>query len=310
MAKNRTKATHLLLSLALAVAFSLNVQAAATRAPTFTKALPIAKSKGQPLLVLVHGSSWHTASQRLNDLVWQDYGFSHLLSSSVVMTSIHIRQNQTKDAAELEKKNREGWNKSISTYPAVQVYSSDGQILATMQGRALIKSATAEKLAALLNPLIEAANLRTKLLSQYQSAAAAGKHTDAIKKLCQLNELPINKEPDILKMLERVDPSDRSGWQAQISFSGWDYMRDITKRLEEGQAVEVLAETERALKSRANTPDQRTIIYGARGRALVALDRKDDAWICFQKAAAEVPNSANGKAVLNYGRRVTGAESN
>lgn len=308
MAKNRTKATRLLLSLAVATALPLSAQVAHTRVETLTKALPKAESTNNPLLVLVHGSSWHTASQRLNDLVWQDIGFTNLLSSPVVMTNIHIRQNQTKDAVELEKENRKGWkDKPVLTYPAIQVYGSDGQLLATVQGRTLIKAASPDKLAALLNPLLNAANRRKQLLAQYHSISKTVKQSEALELLCKLNELPINKEPEILKMLEQVDPNDSSGWQARISFAGWHYMRGITKRLEDEQAEQVLAETVKALSSDANTPDQRTIILGAKGRALVALNRYDDAWLCFQQVANVAPGSASGSAIFKYGLRVAGS---
>ena len=242
MASNKTKLTRAFLTVALAIALQLSAQAAPTRVETFTEALPKAQSAKQPLIVLIHGSSWQMASQRLQQQIWQNPSFIKRITSPVVMTHIHVRQNLDKPTAEQDKATRKDWQgKPVRTYPAIQIYGSDGHLLSTLQGRQLIHAASPEKLADQLNPLIQAAYLRDKLLPYYHASITAGKNSDALKALIQLNQLPINNETDILKMLAQADPNDSSGWQARLSFKGWGYMRDVTGKLKEGQAEQVLA---------------------------------------------------------------------
>lgn len=279
-----------------------------TRIDSFTEALEKARSTQQPLLALIHGSSWHPASKRLNEEVWQDLRFTQLIEKPLIITAIEVSQNVDKDTAEREKAARKGWKSDpVKTYPAVQIYAQDGHVLTTVQGRSLIGSTSAVGLASRLNPIIKAAYMRDQLLQQYNSDMASGKEREALDALIQLNELPINKEANIIELLTAADPNDNSGWQARLQFKGWGYMREMTGKLNDGRAEEALIETEAALSSKAYSPEQRILILGAKGRALVALGQYDDAWHCFQDAAQFAPNSAEAKAILSYGRRVAGA---
>lgn len=292
----------------LLLVLSLALQAGATRADNFADALSKAESLKAPAIVLVHGSSWHPASQHLYENIWQEMDFAGQLSTPLVVSSIHIRQNADKAWAEQEKAGRKGWQQGpIKTYPAIQVYGHDGTLLKTIQGRALGQPENGTQLAAKLNPVVEAAKQRADLLPKFESAAASGNHRAALDMLSTRIRLPLDREPDIIKMLQRVDPEDQSGWQARLNFSGWPYMRELTGRLAKGEAGQILAETEASIASNVHPPEQLLFILAARGRALTQLERYEEAWQSFHRAAAQVPGSPDSVAVFNYGLRTAGA---
>lgn len=279
-----------------------------TRVDSFTEGLSKAKSLEAPLAVLIHGSSWSGASKRLHEEIWQNLRFANLLASPSVITSIHVRQNQGGETAERDKARQKGWkDEPVKTHPAVQVYGHDGQLLKTLQGRALIQAGSKAKLAAVLNSTLKAARQRTVLLRDYKSAIAAGNNAKALDALEALIRLPLNREPGILKKLKQVDPQDRSGWQARLNFSGWEHMRETTRRLGKGEAAQVLSDSNKRIALNVHPPKQLTFILAAKGRALAKLGRHDEAWRCFYQGAAQVPGSPDSIAIFNYGLRVAGA---
>ncbi|QQL45248.1 discoidin domain-containing protein [Sulfuriroseicoccus oceanibius] len=308
MATSRTKTS--LLTLALAATLTIGANAEITRIDTFNQARSEAKSADEPLVVFVHGKSWHPASERFLEGIWHGEDLASLIQGDVVMTDVHIRQNLTKEEAERDKKSREGWVEGRQpSYPAVQVYSPEGQLLAHLKGANLRDSAKPEQLAPLLNPILDAARQREKLLATYESAKKADDQKSALEALCELVLLPINPEPKMAEMFAAVDPDDTSGWQSRLQFKGWNYMRDVTKQLNEGKAELVLEEAENLLKNSHFTKEQRALILGAKARALTSQGQLKEAWATFQQAAKLDQDGPNGKALLKYGRRAAGIPS-
>lgn len=295
------------LTLALTGLLAIPAHAAPHTAPDFATAAATARQKNIPVAVFVHGSSWHRASKIFGEKVWSSPEFAAALAHPVILTSIHIRQNPSKEQAGKDAAKTKGWNpKSVSTYPAVQVIAADGHLLKTYSGRELRVLTTPASLAQHLNHILAAAHTRRDLLVKTGRARAAGNTAEELEHLAALAGLPLNNEPKIIEQLRKTDPDDRSGWQARLSFKGWEFVRHITAMVNDGKTAEAVAECDRLLASSRHTPQQRALILGAKARALVAQGKLTGAWRLFQEAHHADPTGPNGKAMLAYGTRAAG----
>lgn len=284
----------LFLSLLLGIS---TVAATPVRAKDFTEAM---KAPRCPVIVYVHGSSWHRASRMFYDQIWSSGDFTSQLRHDAILTDIHIRQNLSEEAAKQDAATRKGWDdKPIRTYPTLQVYAADGFLLKTIQGGDVREITSPAALATNLDAVLESAKRRSELLAEI----AAGGGT---AKLTELIELPINLDPALIGKLKQADPSDSSGWQARLSFKDWGFIREVTKLIDDKKPDEALAVADKLLESTRFDPGQHSLILGARGMALVAKGDLTAAWETFNKAHAADPKGANGTAVWRYGIRTAG----
>lgn len=274
-----------------------------TRSPNFVEATALAKKSGRPLAVYIHGSSWHLASKRFHELIWQKNTFISALTEPLLLTHIEVKQQLEKEAAAKHSEPFKGWNqKTVRTYPAIQVYGSDGHLLQTLSGAELRNLASPDTLAQYLNNFAKLAQQRRKLLSQIEST----KDTDKLEFLSQLAELPLNNEPKITEQFKALDPGDKTGWQARLSFKNWDFVRHITGLVNADKYDEALAEIQKQLNVPGHSPIQLALIHGAKGRVLAAQEKLSEAWTAFKKAHQCDPKGPNGIAMLAYGKRVAG----
>ena len=274
-----------------------------TRSPNFVEATALAKKSGRPLAVYIHGSSWHLASKRFHELIWQKNTFISALTEPLLLTHIEVKQQLEKEAAAKHSEPFKGWNqKTVRTYPAIQVYGSDGHLLQTLSGAELRNLASPDTLAQYLINVAKLAQQRRKLLSQIEST----KDTDKLEFLSQLAELPLNNEPKITEQFKALDPGDKTGWQARLSFKNWDFVRHITGLVNADKYDEALAEIQKQLNVPGHSPIQLALIHGAKGRVLAAQEKLSEAWTAFKKAHQCDPKGPNGIAMLAYGKRVAG----
>ncbi|BDS07097.1 hypothetical protein NT6N_21370 [Oceaniferula spumae] len=279
--------------------------AAPSRVDTFVHSLTEAKASNKPIAVFVHGSSWHPASRLFGEKIWRSETFSSSLKHPVILTNIEIKQGLDKEAAKAEEEKYKGW-KSVTTYPAVQVYGSDGHLLKSYSGRELRILTTPESLADHLNHILAAAELRRTLLDELAKSRADNDPKQELVILTKLIDLSLNNEEKIVDQLKKVDPDDSSGWQARLSFRNWEFVRHISELIGKNETQQALTEIDRLLANPTYTPQQRCLIYGAKGRALVAEGNLNDAWNAFQQAYEADPKGANGIAMLRYGIRMAG----
>lgn len=280
------------------------VSAAPLRKDTFVEALAEAKKTARPVAVFVHGSSWHTASKNFGQKIWNNPEFTAALTHPVILTNIHIRQNLDKKTAAAEAAKYKGWNaRTLSTYPAIQLYAPDDHLLKHFQGRDLRVLTTPASLASHLDQLLGAAAKRTTLLKAIADARSNKDTKSELKHLTALVELPFNNEPKIIEQLKKADPADTSGWQARLTFKGWGFVRHITGLINNKKSEQALKEIDALLKSPGHTPAQRALILGAKGKTLVAREEYSQAWEAYQQAHQADPNGPNGKAMLSYGIR-------
>ena len=276
-------------------------------AATFAETMAEAKESEKPVAIFIHGSSWQPASRAFGKTVWSSPGLISALGKNVILTDLHVSQHLEGDAAKAEEEKNKGWNAgTVSTYPAVQIYGSDGHLLKNFQGRELRSLNTPEAVVAQMKTVLEAAEKRHGLLEEIAKAREAGAVEKEAPLLCQLVELPVNHDPKVVEQLKAVDPDDRAGWQARLSFNNWEFIRHITGLVNAGKTDEAIAETDSILAKNSHKPEQRVLILGAKGKALVAQNRLEEAWDVFQEAHKTDADSPNGKAIRNYGLRVAG----
>ncbi|MFT6498990.1 MAG: hypothetical protein ACJAT6_001126, partial [Akkermansiaceae bacterium] len=119
-----------------------------TRSLNFVEATALAKKSERPVAVYVHGSSWHGASKRFRDLIWKKPEFADTLTQPIILTSIEVKQHFNKEAAAKHDESDKGWkDKSVRTYPAIQVYGFDGHLLTTLSGADLRSLSSMDALA-------------------------------------------------------------------------------------------------------------------------------------------------------------------
>lgn len=279
--------------------------AAPVRVDTFVDALAEAKKSNRTIAVYVHGSSWHPASRLFGEKIWRSKSFTAALKHPVILTNIDIKQNLDKDTAKAEEEKYKGW-KAVTTFPAVQVYGPDGHLLKSYSGRELRVLTTPESLADHLNFILTASEQRTNLLGELTKARADNDQKQELTTLTRLIDLPLNNEDKIVEQLKKVDADDSSGWQARLSFRDWEFVRHISGLIGKNETKQALEEIDQLLTSSKHTVEQRCLILGSKGRALVAEGNLNEAWKAFQQAHAADPNGPNGKAMLRYGIRVAG----
>lgn len=274
--------------------------------PGFAAALEQTTTARRPLAVLVHGSAWQGASRRIAEQVWRTDAFRDGLTESFTLTEIAVDQAPDEAAKKTFAEATKGWDAgSVKTFPAVQVYGSDGHLLKTLAGRDLRDIAgSPDKLAAAVNDLGKASRERDRLREAIAAKAGRGDVSSLIDAVCALGLAP---EKDAVKKIRDIDPEDRSGWAARLSFTGWDFLRRTSERIGKGEATAALDEVESMLANEHYEPPQRSLLLAAKGMLLAALERTEEAWQAYQLAHAWDPDGVNGKAVIHHAHRTVGA---
>lgn len=272
----------------------------------FAAALADSTAAKRPLAVLVHGSSWQGASRRLAETVWRAEAFRTGLRESFTLTEIAVDQNADEASRKAIGDATKGWDPAtVTTFPAVQIYGTDGHLLRSFAGRDLRDIATApESLAKAIDAVGAASRERDRL--RVDIVATAGRRGDVAPLLDALGALDVRPEKDAAKRFRELDPNDRSGWVARLSFTGWDFIRGISERVAKGEAQAALDEVEGLLVDEHYEPRQRCLLLAAKGMLLATLDRTEEAWRAYLLAHAWDPEGVNGKAVIAHARRTVG----
>ncbi|MDB4323193.1 discoidin domain-containing protein [Akkermansiaceae bacterium] len=283
------------------------LSAAPRQARNFIEGLAIASEEKSPLIVYVHGSAWHPASRLFKAKIWESDAFLKTLPNEVVLGDIELGQQLSEEEAKAQAESLKDWNrKSVRTFPAIQVFGNDGHLLKTYQGREMREMISPAILSGKINAVLKTAAARRDLLAKIDAARAKKDAAEERDFLISLIELSLAQEPKIIDQLKAVDPEDESGWQARLRFRNWEFVRHVTGLIGEGKTYEAVAEADRLLANPLTTPEQRSLILGAKGSALVAQEKFPDAWDCFQQARDADPDGANGKAMWRHGLRVAG----
>ena len=271
----------------------------------YEAAVTMSKQEKVPYALLIHGSSWHPASQKFIDKLWQNQEFTKTLPAPLLLTAIHIKQHQTKEQREADEANFKSWkNRKISSFPCIQIYNHDGTLLKTYTGSELRKISTDTALTAHLKNTVEAIIKREQLLQQITKARTDKDQKLEASLLTQVIQLPLNSDKNLIEQLKKADPKDSSGQIAKATFRGWSYIRHITGLIKAKKVPQALEETKAHLTNSTFDNNQLALAYGARGMALAANNDFVPAWNAFKQAKATDPNGPSGEAMLQHGARI------
>lgn len=283
------------------------------RADGFAEGQRLAAEAGVPHLVFVHGSPWQPLSTRLLEEAWEAPRLAEEIAFPAVFTAIAIPEDPDEEEREAFDKRHEGWEaRTYSTLPALQIHASDGHLLLIRQGAALRNMAGVPEWGAFLNDaLTDAARRRDfrAVLDEMEERDESGEEGKpcVVEVLDGLLGLPITADADALERIALHDPEDSLGWQARLEFKPWDgHLREITAKIGDGKAAEVVEEMDRRLAAGSATPPQQALLLGGKGMALASMDQLATAWKCFEEALAAAPDDPLARALNRHGQRVAG----
>ncbi|MCU0797186.1 MAG: hypothetical protein MUF31_14775 [Akkermansiaceae bacterium] len=278
-----------------------------TEVPGFAKAREASAGSAKPLVVLVHGSSWHRASQLFTEKFWRAADFRAGIARDVVFTEIDVRQNPKEDEQKAFAEETQGWDRgTVRSFPAIQIYGPDGHLLESLGGSMLRELALSPPLVASKIDAIAAASAeRDRLLGEMDQFKTNPE--EAAKRIDALCRLPIRPETDAATKFRALDPTDRYGWAARHAFGGWEFIRATSDRIAKGETDAALVEVDAMLAESAYEPAQRCLILAAKGMLLAAKGEKEAAWAAYQEAHALDPRGPDGKAIIRHGYRTVGS---
>lgn len=288
----------------LCVSLPLTSQASNESLTSFSQAREVAKQKKQPLIVYFYGENWQPFSVTYRDKVFLK--IQHHINPRLPFIPLLLSNNQNLDAKSQnrQKAQLKGTHlNAITTYPAIQVYDSNGLYIATLQGRELLNLTTPKALAKGINSILGTLHTRNILLAKIQESSSPREKNKALKALASL-VLPANKLTH--KLLKENDPKDHIGWQAIQEFKNWDFVRQVADLIRKNKLDDAHQKVNAMLSSKLKAPQQ-ALVLGAKGMILAKERKFKQAWLYFKKAHSLDPQGANGKAMLRYGVRVSAA---
>ena len=284
----------MMLSLLLACALS---HAPAADSLSFAEGRARSAEQGEVLFVLVHGSDWQPFGERLFKEVWRDAKFA--ASAEVVLADVDILQDPRDDVRAANDERNKGWKKNESglrTYPSVIAYASDGARIGNRQGRDLPKELDAARLA-----LLEFAAC-CRMWSDIGGDLAAARETkDTARELELLiarDQLPLQRSAKLIDEVKRLDPEDKAGHLARITFPYWNTLvSQATAEAKAGKGAETEERLLGMLANEAYTDEQRGVIHLALGSAYRRWEgHTAQAGASFEAAWRAAPDSICGRA--------------
>ena len=281
---------------------SLLLACALSHAPTadslsFAEGRARSAEQGEVLLVLVHGSDWQPFGERLFEDVWQDASF--VASAELVLADVDILQDAKEAVRAANDERNKGWKKKESglrTYPSVIAYAPDGSRIGNRQGRDLPKELDAARLALL--EFAACCRMWSDLGRDLDAAREAKDTARELELLIARDRLPLQRSQKLLDEVKRLDPEDKSGHIARLTFPYWNTL--VTQATSEAKAGKGAEAEERLLGMLANeayTLEQRGVIHLALGSAYRRWEGHSlQASASFEAAWRAAPGSVCGRA--------------
>lgn len=287
----------------LLLLLSAGISNLSTESLSFSEGRAHSAEKKAPLLVLVHGSDWHSNGERLFTLVWQDDEFVKSLGDGVVLADVDILQTTDEAVRAANDGRNAGWVKKgsgLQTHPAILAYGPDGVLIGTLQGHELPKDIAAAQQAMLT---FEARiQLWTELSRAILLAHDAADSQVELQCIIDRAELGLEPSKSLLKDIQRLDPTDGGGHHARLSFPHWNTLvKQATAEAQKGEGAAAEKRLQGMLANPAYTTTQRSAIYLALGSVYRRWEgHESQASVSFQAAWSVDPRAICGQA----GRRL------
>ncbi|MCW1923363.1 thioredoxin family protein [Luteolibacter arcticus] len=191
---------------------------AAERLPDFPAAVEKAKSGGQDIAVLFHGSDWCTPGKKLAAL-WTTEAFEKSAGKDLLLVDIDRKESPSSADEALAKRN-EACPVKPRSLPAIALFDKDGRLVAVREGTPELDSLGRPEQA-----IQRAIDVRKKRDDLWQKAEGMRGPQKAAQLAAGLDLLGIGAGPKnayqpVIEEIKKADPEDRSGALARYSFPG------------------------------------------------------------------------------------------
>jgi hypothetical protein len=191
---------------------------AAERLPDFPVAVEKAKSGGQDIAVLFHGSDWCTPGKKLAAL-WTSEAFEKAAGKDLLIVDIDRKESPSSADEALAKRN-EACPVKPRSLPAIALFDKEGRLVALREGTPELDSLGRPEQA-----IQRAIDVRKKRDDLWQKAEGMRGPQKAAQLAAGLDLLglgagPKNAYQPVIEEIKKADPEDRSGALARYSFPG------------------------------------------------------------------------------------------
>ena len=268
-------------------------------AADFEAARAAAKSAGAPIAVLIHGSDWNRAGEKLLP-AWKDPRFATAVGPSTVLLAIDRKERPDPADERLVAANA-GCNPPVRSLPAVVLYDCEGRLAGVCDGLPAIEAAgglvpAVKRLQAVLARR-DACWARAKSLQGPRRAAALGEGLAAMK----LGLGPGKIYQGVIDEIQAADPSDESGYLGHFTFSRDALLGMVQDKAGRNEHAAAEAELQRWNRNTRLDNTQRQELQAARFALYQRWpERKAEARKALQEMRDIDPKSDLGRAAATY----------
>ena len=272
---------------------------AAERLPDFPAALEKAKSGGQDIAVLFHGSDWCTPGKKLAAL-WTSEAFEKAAGNDLLIVDIDRKESPASADEALAKRN-DACPVKPRSLPAIALFDKQGRLVALREGTPELDSLGRPEQA-----IQRAIDVRKKRDDLWQKAEGMRGPQKASQLAAGLDLLGIGAGPKnayqpVIEEIKKADPEDRSGALARYSFPGRKLLDLAVDQGKAGKFAEADAEIGGWLKKPQLTKAQRQEALAARFALYQRWPEKKSGLATVLKEIEKLdPKSELGSAATTY----------
>lgn len=282
----------------LLLCFSL-LAAAAERAADFPAALERAKTGGQDIAVLFHGSDWCLPGRRLAGQ-WQSEPFLRAAGKDLLLVEIDRKENPTPADEALAKLN-EACPVSPRSLPALALFDRDGRLVALREGTPELDALGRPEQA--IQRAVEVRKKRDELWKRAEGMRGPQKAGGlaAGLDLLGLGAGPKGVYQPVIEEIRKADPEDRSGALARFTFPGRKLLDTALSQAGAGKFAEADQEIESWLRKPQLAKSQRQEALAARFALYQRWpEKKSGVTAVLKEIERPDPKSELGEAASSY----------
>ena len=277
----------------------ITLASAAERVADFPAALGKAKSGGQDIAVLFHGSDWCLPGKKLGDY-WKSGNFTKFAGDNLLVLDIDRKESPTTGDEALAKLN-EACPVKPRSLPAIALFDHEGRLVALREGTPELDSLGKPEQA-----IQRAIDVRKKRDDFWKKAEGARGPQKASLLAGGLDLMGLGTGPKdvykpVVEEMKKADPEDRSGAVARYTFPGRKLLETAVSDGKEGKFAEADAEIGGWLKKPQLTKDQRQEALAARFALYQRWPEKKNGLPAVLKEIEKLdPKSELGAAAKSY----------
>ncbi|QJE97233.1 hypothetical protein [Luteolibacter luteus] len=234
---------------------SVTFVSAAERMADYPAALEKAKSGGQDIAVLFHGSDWCLPGKKLGDY-WKSENFAKFAGDDLLILDIDRKESPTAEDEATAKRN-EACQIKPRSLPAIALFDREGRLVALREGTPELDSLGKPEQA-----IQRAVEVRKKRDDFWKKAEGARGPQKAGLLASGLDLLGLGTGPKevykpVVEEMKKADPEDRSGTVARYTFPGRKLLEKAVAEGNEKKFADADTEIGGWLKKPQLTKDQR-----------------------------------------------------